>query len=610
MHIQSDNSEISPAVSLILDDYRGQCDPGIRLNIQKGESFCVSLKSGVANIQYSKRVEVFRGLGILLENCKNGDFEKREKNKFDTVGAMIDVSRNAVLTVESVKRLIRYMAVMGLNRLMLYTEDTYTVPEKPYFGYMRGRYSFDEIKAIDDYAYMFGIELVPCIQTLGHMEQYLKWEEAAPAKDTSGVLLVGADETYSLVEQMIKAAAAPVRSKNIHIGMDEAWDIGLGKYLADNGYRRRFDILSEHLKRVVEITEKLDLNPMIWSDMYFRLGSKTGEYYDLECDIPEDIIKEIPDIGLIYWDYYHDDYEFYDTFIKKHKELGRKTIFAGHVWTWSGFLPDYDVTASRFKLQLGACAAHNVKDVFATLWGDDGCETNYFLSLLGLQMYAEYAYSQDEPAGEQIKKRFEFVTGADYNAFMDFSKFHYIKPNTEPMGKKYLHQDILMGLADYELYEEPASGHYYKMAGVYKEYTAKAGKWSEYYKYAYRLFDTVALKCDIAENLRKAYHEGNKEYLEKCANELLPVLSGKVKDLRETHRAQWHGTFKPFGWEVIDIRYSGIIGRIDSAVYRIREYLSGNIGKLEELEEARLKYNGNLASNMQYRRQASATLNF
>ena len=60
MHIQSDNSEISPAVSLILDDYRGQCDPGIRLNIQKGESFCVSLKSGVANIQYSKRLS-FQG---------------------------------------------------------------------------------------------------------------------------------------------------------------------------------------------------------------------------------------------------------------------------------------------------------------------------------------------------------------------------------------------------------------------------------------------------------------------------------------------------------------------------------------------------------------------
>ena len=50
-------------------------------------------------------------------------------------------------------------------------------------------------------------------------------------------------------------------------------------------------------------------------------------------------------------------------------------------------------------------------------------------------MYAEYAYSQDEPAGEQIKKRFEFVTGADYNAFMDFSKFHYISQIRSPWAK-------------------------------------------------------------------------------------------------------------------------------------------------------------------------------
>jgi hypothetical protein len=36
MHIQSDNSEISPAVSLILDDYRGQCDPVSGLTFKKG----------------------------------------------------------------------------------------------------------------------------------------------------------------------------------------------------------------------------------------------------------------------------------------------------------------------------------------------------------------------------------------------------------------------------------------------------------------------------------------------------------------------------------------------------------------------------------------------
>ena len=37
---------------------------------------------------------------------------------------------------------------MGLNSMMLYTEDTYTVDNYPYFGYLRGRYSKEELKEI------------------------------------------------------------------------------------------------------------------------------------------------------------------------------------------------------------------------------------------------------------------------------------------------------------------------------------------------------------------------------------------------------------------------------------------------------------------------------
>ena len=44
---------------------------------------------------------------------------------------MLDCSRNAVPRVEAVKMVLRKMALMGLNTLMLYTEDTYEVPEQP-----------------------------------------------------------------------------------------------------------------------------------------------------------------------------------------------------------------------------------------------------------------------------------------------------------------------------------------------------------------------------------------------------------------------------------------------------------------------------------------------
>ena len=70
---------------------------------------------------------------------------KKEKAYFAGNGLMLDCSRNAVFTVEKVKAMIRILAKLGLNRLLLYTEDTYEVPELPYFGVYRGRYSREEI---------------------------------------------------------------------------------------------------------------------------------------------------------------------------------------------------------------------------------------------------------------------------------------------------------------------------------------------------------------------------------------------------------------------------------------------------------------------------------
>ena len=102
-----------------------------------------------------------------------------------------DLSRNAVMTVKQLERFILLTSKMGLNRLMLYMEDTYEIPEYPYFGYFRGRYSAKELKEIDDFAFSLGIETIPCIQTLAHLKNTLKWGYAEKIKDTDDILLVG-----------------------------------------------------------------------------------------------------------------------------------------------------------------------------------------------------------------------------------------------------------------------------------------------------------------------------------------------------------------------------------------------------------------------------------
>ena len=71
------------------------------------------------------------------------------KKQFNTFGVMLDMSRNAVMSVDGLKMLFPLLKKIGYNMVMLYTEDTYEIDDEPFFGYMRGRYTQQEMKEID-----------------------------------------------------------------------------------------------------------------------------------------------------------------------------------------------------------------------------------------------------------------------------------------------------------------------------------------------------------------------------------------------------------------------------------------------------------------------------
>ena len=109
-----------------------------------------------------------------------------------------------------------------MNTLMLYTEDTYEVPEYPYFGAYRGRYSASELRELSEYADRFGIEMIPCIQALAHLKNALRWEAMRGMQDTDDILMAGGEEVYRFLEACIRRATEPFLTKRVHLGMDEA----------------------------------------------------------------------------------------------------------------------------------------------------------------------------------------------------------------------------------------------------------------------------------------------------------------------------------------------------------------------------------------------------
>ena len=233
------------------------------------------------------------------------------------LSVMLDCSRNAVPNVAGIKCFIDVIQKMGYDRLLLYMEDVYEIDGEPYFGYMRSRFTKSELKEIDDYGARKGIEIVPCIQTLAHLNQIFKWAPYREINDINDILLIGHERTYELIDRMFKTCAECFTTKTIHIGLDEAFMMGLGKYWEKHGYPDRNELFLQHLNRVYEQAKDYGYERiMIWSDMFFNLAF--GEY-SASGEISKSVRDKVPkNLELVFYDYSSDTYEAYEKMIKSH----------------------------------------------------------------------------------------------------------------------------------------------------------------------------------------------------------------------------------------------------------------------------------------------------
>lgn len=539
------------------------------VEIIESDSVLVEVKEGKKIVGGANVPQKLRAFSLLALN--DNDITIKQYPKFKYLGAMIDMSRNGVMRVEKVKEYINKLVMFGANEILLYTEDIYTLEDYPHFGYCRGRYTDEELIEIDDYAYSLDVEVVPCIQTLGHMARYLSWGgETGKFKDTPSVLLCDNEDTFVFIEAEIAKMRKVFRSKQIHIGMDEAHDVGLGQYLRKNGYVDRYELLKRHLGKVVDICKKYDFTPMMWSDMFFRLSLPTDEYYiyDWDFHFEEKIINNVPDVQMVYWDYYNGDVGCYRNMMRLHRELGKPIVFAGGIWTWSGFLPDYIKTKNTMIPALRVCREEKLDNVFTTMWGDDGCETDPFRAIYSFGYFSEYCYCEEEPTIEQIEKIGALISGNEKEYINEVAKFQEYYG-----GKGLIWGNIFYNLTGKDYNETEHIKHYESALDSNK---LKNDEFAEL------VFKISLLKGKIYAGMQKAYKENaNLTVYEK---EILPQLLENYERLYELHRKNWYETFKPFGFEELEKRYAAMIFGIKSAIKTLHEYSSGKIEKIEELE--------------------------
>ena len=220
----------------------------------------------------------------------------------------LDLARQ-IETVDFITDFIDLAADCGYNSVLLYLEDR--IRTRSYHLQDEGEaYSPEDIGKIVSHAAGRGIDLIPCVATLGHAERFLahpELEHLAECRNglknrfggqSKDVFCITDPEFYPFIETYLEEVATLFPSRYFHIGLDEFFSFNLcercRKQMPELRDEEKFFL--NHIVRISRFLNRLGKRPMMWSDMF-------EIYTHVLPDIPKDVI-------VVDWQY-QEDVRFY-----------------------------------------------------------------------------------------------------------------------------------------------------------------------------------------------------------------------------------------------------------------------------------------------------------
>ena len=528
------------------------------------------------------------------------------KLRFEKLGFLLSPNEGMLYNVKTVKRLIDYLAELGYNTMYMDFTAGYAIEGQPLFCYLKAKYTKEEFKEIDNYALSKGITIIPTIQTLAHLFYLYRWPKNHELFDIDDILMVGNPKVYELIEGMIRTMSENFSSKIIHLGMDEAFKLGRGKYYDKYGPVDRVKIMKSHLDRVLDICRKYGVKAEVWADMFITLayGNYTGTddmfndknaNADVSVDRVTSVRNSIPkDVKLHYWDYYSLDKEHYCQELDKMKSITDNIAFDGGIWNYINFVTDNTYSIKATEVAFEACYERGIKEVTVTTWAADAGETSIWTIMPSVVAAAEFAHGNHDMA--KIKARFKKLMGIEFDAFIDMERINKLKARDENNPESYN-----LSACKYLLYNDPFIGIYDSTVDVserhvFTETVELMSKWTGNRKWGYifkpikKLAEILEYKFDLGLRTRELYKAGDKDGLRTLANETYTKIIKLLKEFYPIFRKQWYAEYMHHHFEVQDYRFGGIVKRFENCRKMLIDYCDGKYDRLDELEEKIVDY--------------------
>ncbi len=550
-------------------------------NLDKGYR-ALSKSDDASEIEYASVPDLMCALGDILCGDAPSPGDAPRVPRFEFRAVMLDCSRNGSPSPEFLKDAILRLSLMGLTHFCLYTEDTYEVEGEPLIGFARGKYSKDEIRRLVSFAESFGVELFPCMQTLGHLEHIFKYPKYQPLMDNNRVINVRDGKSYEFIEKLVANIREPYKSNLIHLGTDEPWGIGRGKSLDFDKPVKPGALYAGHLKKVAELCEKSGLKGIVWGDYVLgHSGEKALSGEDADA-MPKSLLMD-------YWSYSSTNTEEHLANIGSYQSLGYDVMVSPGLWNWNRFWGNSAQAMETTAPLIEAAAAKGVKKAMMTMWGDDGQESFFNSNWASLAFFLSSC---------RVEKPSRGFYGARVREIAQFplERFEIIAKMESPdldrdgavdkrvcIGKPLLYDDPLLCFANRCFNDDLPHKHFAAMDEELRALKTVSSRDRALNQLAFSYAKLIALKFKMQRQTRMAYLAKSKNTLKRSLRSVADVRKALHK-FRSLYLKCWLAERKSFGLEVVDVRLGGLEARLDSFKRSVRSFLAGETDSIPEFE--------------------------
>lgn len=563
----------------------------IRLEPIEGDLLRVETTPNGAIVSYPQDHFVYLGFSLALQYAKESKTIEISR-KIQELGTMQDCS-DGVMSVEGIKTMIRESALLGYTYLGLYLESTYQVEGEPYFGYQNSSYSKEEWQEIVSYGEKFDVEIVPFIQTLGHMGQMLRWSRFGEMRDINDVMLTDYEPTFTLIRKMIRSIRSVTKTTRISLGMDESYFMGAGRYhwFVDPSFPDPKTLFLRHLNRVAQIAKEEGFDHLeIWCDTLFEMEFQGYMFPPDSMYHPfnDEIKRQIPDnVTIRIWNYAVHERQEFNRCVSMVQNLCPRVSFATIAHGYASFAPQNGIGIRSLPAIMGGMEDKQIQDLLITRW-----ET-VTSPLMAIPTYFAYSNASLSYRGIDSSSRCQFLYGYDEKELLELdlpNEVSFDEPNDpfEEVNPAYylVFDDLFFGVM--AAHTPKNAGEYYRhVAKEMARLAKKGGVLASLYSFEEELCLFLSKKTPLVSRLPEAYQRNDRETLHEIAEEILP-LSQQLEQFYKTYRLYWMSYNKAKGFALFTTRFMGSIERLKEIHNDLLAYLDGKIKRLPDLEEKRL----------------------